>query len=130
MNELTTIVHDDLDTAQDRLASALKEQGFGVLWELDLQAIFAAKLGADHEGQKILGVCNPTLAKTALDADRDVALLLPCTATLREVDGGTQVSILDPERAFQLAAPETRPKLEALAGDARGRLVAAIAALS
>lgn len=129
MASLTTHVAHDIDTTQDRLTSALAEQGFGVLWNLDLQAIFADKLGVDHEGQRILGVCNPRLAKSALDADRDVALLLPCTATLREVDGGTEVAILDPERAFQLAADDTRPKLEALAGDARARLVAAIEAL-
>lgn len=129
MANLTTLVHADLATTQERLVAALADHGFGVLWELDLQAIFASKLGAEHEGHKILGVCNPTLAKAALDADRDVALLLPCSATLREVERGTEVAILDPERAFQLAAPETQPKLAELAGDAQARLGAAIAAL-
>lgn len=129
MTSLSTLVRQDLATTQERLAAALENQGFGVLWELDMQAIFASKLEAEHEGHKILGVCNPALAKAALDADRDVALLLPCTATLREVEGGTEVAILEPERAFQLAAPETRAKLEELAGDAQERLGAAIAAL-
>lgn len=129
MTSLRTFVEDDLATTQERLVAALKDQGFGVLWELDLQAIFASKLGAEHEGHKILGVCKPSLAKAALDADRDVALLLPCSATLREVERGTEVAILDPELAFQLAAPETQTKLAALAGDAQERLGAAIAAL-
>lgn len=129
MASLTTRVPDDIDTAQRRLASVLSEHGFGVLWDLDLQAIFADKLGVEHEGQRILGVCNPTLAKSALDVDRDVALLLPCTAMLREVEGGTEVSILDPAHAFQLADADTRDKLDPIASEARGRLAAAIEAL-
>ena len=82
-----------------------------------------------HEGHRILGVCNPGFAKRALDVDRDVALLLPCTVTLREVEGGTEVHVLDPEEAFQVAAPETRARLEPLAGEVKGLLVAAVAAL-
>ena len=129
MNPLRTIVTNDLATAQDRLRDALKEQGFGVLTEIDLQATFAAKLGADHEGHKILGVCNPNLAKTVLDADRDMALLLPCTATLRSVEGGTEVSILDPEEAFQLASDDVKNALADVAADAKTRLAAVVDAL-
>ena len=129
MKALETTVPTDLATARQRLEAALKEQGFGVLTEIDVQATFKAKLDVEHEGHRILGVCNPKLAKDALDVDRDVALLLPCTATLREVDGGTEVAILDPEHAFTLADPATRERLAPLAADARARLAAAIDAL-
>lgn len=129
MTSLRTVVPYAIDVAQERLAAALAQQGFGVLTEIDLQATFAAKLGVDHEPHKILGICSPQLAKSALDADRDVALLLPCTATLRGVADGTEVAILDPEQAFRLAAPDTQRALAELAGDARTRLAAAIASL-
>ncbi len=109
--------------------AALKTEGFGILTEIDLQATFRAKLDADHEGHRILGVCNPQIAKRALDLDRDVALLLPCTVTLREVAGGTEVRVLDPDAAFTLAAPATQEGLAPLAGDVGERLARALATI-
>jgi uncharacterized protein (DUF302 family) len=118
----------DLETARERIAQTLQAEGFGILTEIDVQATFQAKLGVEHEPHRILGVCNPQFAKRALDADRDVALLLPCTVTLRAVDGGTEVRVLDPERVFRLAEPATQTALEPLAAEVRTRLVAALAA--
>ena len=129
MDPLRTTVPAPLPEARTAVEAALKAQGFGILSEIDLQATFQAKLGVAHEGHRILGVCNPNFAKRALDVDRDVALLLPCTVTLREVPGGTEVRVLDPEEAFQVAAPETRAQLEPLAGEVKGLLAAAVAAL-
>lgn len=129
MDPLRTIVPAPLAEVRSSTEAALKAQGFGVLTEVDLQATFQAKLGVAHEGHLILGVCNPGFAKRALDVDRDVALLLPCTVTLREVPGGTEVRVLDPEEAFQVAAPETRAQLEPLAGEVKELLAAAVAAL-
>ena len=130
MDPLRSIVSAPLVEARTAVEAALKAQGFGILSEIDLQATFQAKLGVAHEGHRILGVCSPSFAKRALDVDRDVALLLPCTVTLREVAGGTEVRVLDPEEAFQVAAPETRAQLEPLAGEVKGLLAAAVAALS
>lgn len=129
MDPLRSIVSAPLVEARAAVEAALKAQGFGILSEIDLQATFQAKLGVAHEGHRILGVCNPGFAKRALDVDRDVALLLPCTVTLREVEGGTEVRVLDPEEAFQVAAPATRAELEPLAGEVKGLLAAAIAGL-
>ena len=129
MDPLRSIVPAPLTEVRSSVEAALKQQGFGVLTEVDLQATFQAKLGVAHEGHRILGVCNPGFAKRALDVDRDVALLLPCTVTLREVPGGTEVRVLDPEEAFQVAAPETRAQLAPLAGEVKGLLAAAVAAL-
>ena len=126
MNPLHAIVPAPMADVRTAVEAALKAQGFGILSEIDLQATFRAKLGVEHEGHHILGVCNPSFAKRALDIDRDVALLLPCTVTLREVDGGTEVHVLDPEAAFQVAAAETRAKLEPLAGEVKGLLAAAV----
>jgi len=127
MPQLHRIVPAPLSEARAAVEIALKAEGFGVLTEIDLQATFKAKLGADHEGHRILGVCNPEIAKRALDLDRDVALLLPCTVTLREVAAGTEVRVLDPQQAFSLAAPATRERLAPLAGQVAERLAAALA---
>ncbi len=129
MDPLRTTLSAPLVDVRTNVEAALKAQGFGILTEIDLQATLKTKLGVDHEGHRILGVCNPGFAKRALDADRDVALLLPCTVTLREVAGGTEVCVLDPEEAFLVAAPETRAKLAPLAGEVKGQLIAAVAAL-
>jgi uncharacterized protein (DUF302 family) len=129
MSPLHTIVPAPLTDVRIAVEAALKTQGFGILSEIDLQATFRAKLGVEHEGHRILGVCNPGYAKQALDLDRDVALLLPCTVTLREVEGGTDVRVLDPADAFQLAAPATRAQLAPIAGEVAAKLAAAVAAL-
>jgi uncharacterized protein (DUF302 family) len=128
MRELEATVQDEFATVRDRLERALSEQGFGVLTEVDVQATFKNKLGVDHEPHVILGVCNPELAKQALDVDRDVALLLPCTTTLRWTGNATEIKILDPEKAFMLASEDARSELEGLAGDVRTRLAAALRA--
>jgi len=129
MPELHAIVPKPLPDTRTAIEAALKNEGFGVLTEVDVQAVFQAKLGAEHEGHRILGVCNPVIAKRALDLDRDIALLLPCTVTLREVDGGTEVKALDPQQAFTLTAPATRAQLEPLAGEVRAMLARALAAV-
>lgn len=130
MQALTTTVPTDLTATRDAFEAALKAQGFGVLSEIDVQAIFAEKLGAEHEGHRILGICSPGFAKEALDVQRDVALLLPCTATLRETDAGTEVAILDPEHAFTLLDDATRTRLASVAGTVKSRLATALDALT
>jgi uncharacterized protein (DUF302 family) len=129
MQTFARTVPTDLTATKAHLADALQAQGFGILTEVDLAATFDAKLGEAHEGHTILGVCNPRLAKDALEVDRDVALLLPCTATLRSVDGGTEVRILSPASAFELLDADVRERLAGLGDDATRRLGAALDAL-
>lgn len=129
MDPLRVIVPSSIDETRRALEVALASKGFGILTEIDLQATFRAKLDADHEAHRILGVCKPQLAKQALDLDRDVALLLPCTVTLREVEGGTEVHAIDPQQVFTLAANETREHLVPLAARVRSDLAEAIAGI-
>ena len=130
MSVLHTTLPTPIDQARATVAAALAAEGFGILTEIDLQATMKAKLGAEHEGHRILGVCNPGIAKRALDIDRDVALLLPCTVTLREVASGTEVHVLDPAQAFTIAAPDTQTKLAPLAHEVGERLARAVAAMA
>jgi uncharacterized protein (DUF302 family) len=107
--------------AREQVIAALKEQGFGVLTEINVQAILREKIGAETAPYRILGVCNPTLAHQALTATPHVGLMLPCTVTLREENSRTIVEILRPEAALSvIGLDELRPT----AAEAERRLLA------
>jgi uncharacterized protein (DUF302 family) len=108
----------------ERVRTALKEQGFGVLTEIDVRATMKQKLGVDMEDYLILGACNPPVAHRALDIDRDIGLLLPCNVVVRADGAGTSlVQALDPHVMVQVTG---RPDLYDVAEDAGTRLRAAL----
>ena len=125
---MTIRVPGPFESTVDRVRAALKEQGFGVLTEIDVQATLRQKLDAELEPYVILGACNPPLAKRALDADRDIGLLLPCNVVVR-ADGPDAVLVqaLDPQVMVSVAG---RPELKDVADEATARLRAALDALS
>ncbi|MCL4732888.1 DUF302 domain-containing protein [Patescibacteria group bacterium] len=108
------------EEAVNRVVAALKEQGFGVLTEVDVQATLKKKLDADFRRYLILGACNPPLAYQALQTDIDVGLLLPCNVVVYEDDNASVVAILDPIIVIGMAdnsdlhpiAVEARQKLD------------------
>jgi len=81
--------------------SALKDEGFGVISEIDMSAKLKEKIGVDYPPSVILGACNPNLAYQAMQDNPDVPLALPCNVVLREVDGSTIVSALLPSIALK-----------------------------
>ena len=97
MQAIETTINKTMEEAEEAVREALGEQGFGVLTEIDVSKVLAAKLGVSRNGLKILGACNPGFAHAALEIDPSVALLLPCNVVLEDVGGGsTKVSIADP----------------------------------
>jgi len=89
------------DRAIERTRTALKEQGFDVLTEIDVKKTLKEKLDADFRPYAILGACNPGLAHRALQADLGVGLLLPCNVVVYDNgDGTSTVEALDPEAAL------------------------------
>ena len=100
LGEYAFIVHLDVpfETALERTEAALKEQGFGIVSDLDMRKIFRAKLDREFRRYAILGACNPGLAIEALSADPQVGLLLPCNVIVYEDEVGPRstVSIVDP----------------------------------
>jgi uncharacterized protein (DUF302 family) len=124
---MTVRLHAAFAPTVERVRAALKEQGFGVLTEIDMQATMRAKLGAEMEEYVILGACNPPLARRALDADRDIGLLLPCNVVIR-TDGpdATLVQALDPQIMVQISG---HADLKDVADEAAGRLRTALDSL-
>ncbi|MCX2951480.1 DUF302 domain-containing protein [Lentzea sp. NEAU-D7] len=115
--------HED---AVPAVRAALKEQGFGVLTEIDVRTTMREKLGADVEPYVILGACNPSLAHRALEVDRTIGLLLPCNVVVRADGDRSIVQALDP--ALMAEVPE-REELRPIAEEAGERIQAALDSL-
>lgn len=115
------------EDARSRVVDALKQQGFGVLTEIDVQATLKAKLDVDMPPYLILGACNPQLAHRALQVDPSLGLLLPCNVVVRHTDGGTIVEAIDP---MTMVSVSSNSALQPVADEAAGKLRAALAALS
>jgi len=115
------------EEAVAKVRGALKDEGFGVLTEIDVTATMREKLGADIEDYVILGACNPPLAYSALGVDRSIGLLLPCNVVVRAGGGRTVVEALDPQVMVQLTGLS---ELVPVADEAASRLDRVLAALA
>ncbi|RFU40297.1 DUF302 domain-containing protein [Actinomadura logoneensis] len=124
---LTVRIEEPFARAVQRVRDALKDQGFGVLTEIDVRSTLKEKIGAEVEDYLILGACNPTLAHRALEADRRIGMLLPCNVVVRTDGDGTVVEALDPQT---MVGVTEKPELQPVADEAGRRLNAALAALT
>ena len=105
--------HVDFDQAIGRVTEALKGAGFGVLTDTDVKATMKEKLGVDFRNYRILGACNPPLAKMALENEPMIGLLLPCNVVvLEEEDGSITASAVNPTEMFKVV---DRPEMAGLA---------------
>ena len=102
----TKVLDGTFEEIENKVTEALKEEGFGILTEINVQATLKNKLGLDKPAYKILGACNPKLANQALDAEPEIGLLLPCNVVIREESGGHVVSFMDPAAVMTLVDKE------------------------
>lgn len=93
----TTLKNTTFEDAIERTTAALKEEGFGVLTEIDIKATLKKKLDADFYNYTILGACNPQMAHQALQAENKIGTMLPCNVIVQEREPGTvEISAVDP----------------------------------
>jgi uncharacterized protein (DUF302 family) len=109
------------DDAVTRTRAALAREGFGVLSEVDVRATMKKKLDVDFRPYVILGACNPALAHQALQAERDIGLLLPCNVIVYagDLEGTSVIAAMDPVEALSLTG---RDDIRAIAVDVRARM--------
>ncbi len=106
------------------VTAQLKQQGFGLLTDIDVQATLKAKIGADIPKYRILGACNPRFAHEALQLENKLGVLLPCNVIVRETtDGQVEIASVDPVTAMQRTG---NPALESTAEEVRRLLSAAV----
>lgn len=117
----------NFENAVERMESALKNEGFGVLCEIDIQAKMKEKLGIDFPRYLILGACNSPLAHQALQQDINLGLLLPCNAVVYEQDGRALIGVVDALKMLSIAG---RPEMEALARQVNEKLKRALDAVA
>jgi uncharacterized protein (DUF302 family) len=115
-----TLEGRSFDEARAAVTAALKNEGFGVLTEIDVRDTLKKKLDVDFRRYVILGACNPSLARQALEAEPQVGLLLPCNVVVQEAPAGrVVVSIADPKAMFTLV---DNPAVAPVAEEADARL--------
>lgn len=112
-----------IDDAEARIRKSLSDAGFGVLTEIDVKQTMKKKIGAEMDGYRILGACNPKMAYEAMGIEPRVGAMLPCNVILRETDGGTEVSAIDPVASM---AAINNDDLHAVAGKVRDMLIKAV----
>jgi uncharacterized protein (DUF302 family) len=113
--------------AVTKVVGALKQEGFGILSDIDVQATLKAKLGADTPAYRILGACNPTFAHQALQLEDKLGVLLPCNVIVRAAGAGqVEVAAVDPVESLGRVG---NPSLQGIAAEVRSRLQRALDAL-
>ena len=116
----STVLDVSYEDAISKVVDALKEEGFGVLTEIDVKATLKKKLDREFRKYVILGACNPPYAYRSLEADLDVGLLLPCNVIVYETDDKkAYVSAINPVSALEVIQSD---ELRKIAEEVSGRL--------
>ena len=121
---ISKTVNQPFDAVVADVTARLKEQGFGVLTDIDVQATLKSKIGAEMGKYRILGACNPRLAHEALKIEDKLGILLPCNVIVRETsDRQVEVASVDPVAAMERTG---NPVLKSTAEEVRRLLTKAV----
>ena len=116
---ITRTISASYDAAIARVRELLKEEGFGVLTEIDVKRTLKEKIDKDVEPYVILGACNPSLASRALELEPDIGLLLPCNIIVARRGGETHVGVVNPQSMVEFTS---NPELAEVSHEADARL--------
>ena len=125
---LTATVERPFDEVVADVRTALAEQGFGIITEINMSETLKTKIGVEIDRQVILGACSPSHAHRALQADPSIGLLLPCNVVVRSTEAGTVVEMIDPQTMVALTGAEAMQEVADEVGDRLGAAMAAITA--
>jgi uncharacterized protein (DUF302 family) len=121
---ISRTVSRPFDAVVADVTARLKEQGFGLLTDIDVQATLKSKIGADMTKYRILGACNPRFAHEALQIEEKLGVLLPCNVIVRETpDQKVEVASVDPVAAMERTG---NPALRSTAEEVQRLLAKAI----
>ena len=124
MYHFSKVVNISFEEAVVQVTEALREEGLGILTEIDVQATFKKKLNADFRKYTILGACHPLVAYRMLQTDDKVGALYPCNVVVQEHnDGRVEVSAVDPLIMFLMIHS---PKAKEIALEASQKMQAAM----
>ncbi|GFG71141.1 DUF302 domain-containing protein [Mycolicibacter senuensis] len=126
----TAVTGADFDTVAAKTREILKDKGFGVLTEIDMQATLKAKLGEDMERYLILGACNPPLAHRAVTAEKRIGVLLPCNVVVREDPQQPETVLVEAMNPQLMAQVVDNPALAPIADEVTERIRAVIDTLA
>lgn len=98
----TKVVDLPFEQAIEKVTEELKNEGFGVLTEIDVKATLKKKLDVDFKPYQILGACNPPFAYKALQNEEQIGLMLPCNVIVYVNESNqTVVAAIDPIASMQ-----------------------------
>ena len=109
---ISTTLEGPFESVIERVKSELKQDGFGVLSDIDVESTLKQKLGVDFRKYRILGACNPPFSHRALQAEDKIGTLLPCNLIVQEKSDGTiEVAAVDPVVSMQGVENENVQKI-------------------
>jgi uncharacterized protein (DUF302 family) len=122
MNHFSKVLDTSFEDAIEQVTNALKQEGMGVLTEIDVRATLKKKLDVDFRKYKILGACHPVIAYQMLQTDDKAGVFYPCNVVVQEhEDGRVEVSAVDPLMMFLTIHS---PKAKEIALDASQKMQA------
>jgi len=119
------ILKGNFGEVSEQVKSALKEQGFGVVTEIDMHTILKEKLpDTDIKPYKIMGVCNPAFAYQTMQIEDNIGLFLPCKAVIKDIGNGEiEVLLVNPQAMMLILENE---ELNEIAGEVTEKFQTAI----
>jgi uncharacterized protein (DUF302 family) len=127
MYHFSQVMDVPFDEAIARVAESLKQEGFGVLTDIDVKATLKKKIDVDFRPYRILGACHPQIAYQMLQVDDKAGVLYPCNVVVQERENGqVEVSAIDPRAMFQSVE---QPQAKEIAEYARQKMQAVMARL-